>query len=307
MTSRDKMALKDKTKLEHIDIHASLLNVLKKNLEIANRVTFIHRVIYVGDHSFTEDPSIAEAFGTAMKLLEGRGWEPLSGLLLYYERYYIHMIEGPEESIMRHLKRVFLNPKYSPHLKRGKIVVAYHNINQRFFKKWGARTASPPTLLTNLDANANTDEYLRIIRSFLEKMYNLCKFLQIPSSDDEGDNNDDSFEEEQTEDMGEITKEAQDFLPEFALIDYLLQSQQLLDISSYIGQYKYLSALEPFRENVWPIEFEKTPYDVFDIPVDPIEDLLKPEENASEIEVEIEEHNIPEAHEEPEQDDEIEN
>lgn len=55
------------------------------------------------------------------------------------------------------------------------------------------------------------------------------------------------FQEEQTEDMGEITKEAQDFLPEFALIDYLLQSQQLLDISSYIGQYKYLSALAPFR------------------------------------------------------------
>lgn len=65
---------------------------------------------------------------------------------------------------------------------------------QRFFKKWGARTALPPTLLTTLDVNANTDEYLRIIRGFLEKMYSLCKFLQIPSSDDEGDNNDDSFE-----------------------------------------------------------------------------------------------------------------
>lgn len=73
------------------------------------------------------------------------------------------------------------------------------------------------------------------------------------------------------------------------------------------GENNFKFFLCVFLENVWPIEFEKTPYDVFDIPVDPIEDLLKPDENASEIEVELEEHIKPEAHEEPEQDEEIEN
>lgn len=52
--------------------------------------------------------------------------EPLSGVLLYYQRYFCHIVDGPEEILHKHLN--LLLKQQNTHLKSAKLLTAIHHV-----------------------------------------------------------------------------------------------------------------------------------------------------------------------------------
>jgi hypothetical protein len=57
-------------------------------------VTYLHRIIYVGEHSFSENPTVKQFFeGIIMKVNSQDPDEILTGFMLYYYRLFVHIVE----------------------------------------------------------------------------------------------------------------------------------------------------------------------------------------------------------------------
>lgn len=64
------------------------------NAKLSSKATFLHRIIYVGEHKFESYEQAKDVFyGTIKKCNEAYCIEKLSGFLLYYNRFFIHVVE----------------------------------------------------------------------------------------------------------------------------------------------------------------------------------------------------------------------
>jgi hypothetical protein len=57
-------------------------------------VTYLHRIIYVGEHSFRDDPTVKQLFEEIIMDLNSQDPdEILTGFLLCYDGFLIHILE----------------------------------------------------------------------------------------------------------------------------------------------------------------------------------------------------------------------
>jgi hypothetical protein len=57
-------------------------------------VTYLHHIIYVGEHSFSENPTVKQFFeGIIRKVNSQDPDEILTGFMLYYDRLFVHIVE----------------------------------------------------------------------------------------------------------------------------------------------------------------------------------------------------------------------
>lgn len=239
----------------------SLLDILHKSLSLIDRKTFVHRLIYFGEHSFGESSiPIEKAMKKAVDETNNLCWdEPLSGLLIYYPSYFVHLVDGSEKSINNHL--LFLMRDYKKYLGGMKILLTFHHINQRFFDVWGARTAKPPTLLEKINPNADADETFRHIDRCITKIYSVAVKLRVWETEDE------------PKTIDSIRDDIISKLPEYSLLEFLLKSHYLQTVEDYVNVFLHIPTATYVDSYIWPVRMDFVPLDIFQVDLDPIQDL----------------------------------
>ncbi|PSN40595.1 hypothetical protein C0J52_10364, partial [Blattella germanica] len=94
--------------------------------------TYIHRLIYIGQHSFGQNPTVQQFFEDIIKSVNIQDPdESLTGFLLHYEHLFIHIVEGSQATILRHLRRIFKAiDEGKAQLETMKVLITCHNIYQ---------------------------------------------------------------------------------------------------------------------------------------------------------------------------------
>lgn len=99
-----------------------------------------------------------------------------AGILINYTKYALHMIEGPEETLMHFINN--LHEIYSRHFVNNRIILVYNNVNQRFFHRAIIKYAEPLEEMERITSyDSETMEFQ--IESLIRRIYELCGKMQI--------------------------------------------------------------------------------------------------------------------------------
>uniref|UniRef100_A0AAR5Q531 BLUF domain-containing protein n=1 Tax=Dendroctonus ponderosae TaxID=77166 RepID=A0AAR5Q531_DENPD len=224
----------------------SMYQVMLQNLKAANRATFLHRIIYVGEHRLAGYEPAKELFAAIISQCnETYCIERLTGFLLYYSRHFVHMVEGDEDNVNKHLR--LLLACEAP-LGRTKLLIHVSNINQRFFEEWTSYTDAPSKLLERLDVDADLQQSGRCIYNCIKKLYALMGSLAHDLLGESADQQEDlatlpSAENSLTSSkvfsygsLG-VADAHRFFLPEYELLDFVVQSSFTMPLQEYSELY----------------------------------------------------------------------
>ncbi|KAG5893009.1 hypothetical protein JTB14_037202 [Gonioctena quinquepunctata] len=145
------------------------------NFQLANRKTYIHRIIYVGEHKFPwEEELMVESFRhTIDRVNENYVLEKLTGFLLCYRFYFAHMVEGDEDAINAHLGMLLNNKSLKPYFGDMKLLIHVSHINRRFMIDWNFYKGMPSRLLGDIDPNSSLEDTGRHIYNCIKRIHNL--------------------------------------------------------------------------------------------------------------------------------------
>ncbi|XP_014608157.1 PREDICTED: uncharacterized protein LOC106788933 isoform X1 [Polistes canadensis] len=155
----------------------SLLDVVEGNLKTINYSTYITRFLYFGEYFHSSD-ELQEVMGKIVNALNGNSNENLiTGLLLVYPRFYMHLLEAPEDIIYMHFKDIYENKNKEGKFGKAIILPTYHhvyhadevagllfNLNEKIPQYLPEMTVLE--FLLNVKSNVLTtvEDYLRIYR-----------------------------------------------------------------------------------------------------------------------------------------------
>lgn len=155
----------------------SMLNFVE-----GNRVSDICRLVYCAKINESSE-NVLKAFSTAAKEYFS---ESVTGLLLIYPQYMIHLIEGPEEEIFQLCRHLF--DKCYRFIESTKCFPVQVEIVGRFFDKWYARKASEyyhsrtDKLSTNNILDDNFENASAIYKKTLINLYKFYRELRLLSN-----------------------------------------------------------------------------------------------------------------------------
>ncbi|XP_066246787.1 uncharacterized protein [Euwallacea similis] len=280
----------------------SMYQVMKENLKAFNRVTFLHRIIYVGEHKFKSFDEARKLFDRIIKKCnDSYCMEKLSGFFLYYNQYFVHMVEGDEDNVNKHLGLLLDKSEYHfENLGVIKLLVHVSNINQRFLEDWIACTGAPSKFLEKFDINANLQTQRRWIYNCIKKIYSLIgtfgEYLlttevtepptgskinletsnTVVSSQGSSSMFHSSFSHNNTNSgptghniyARTSQGEFKNFLPEYELLDFVIKSNFTIFLQEYFQLYRIIPMRDIYKDKVWPIPHDFIPFDIFEKPYD---------------------------------------
>ncbi|XP_069692566.1 testis-expressed protein 47-like isoform X2 [Periplaneta americana] len=216
--------------------------------------TYLHRLVYIGSHRFVESPTVYEFFESIVRNVNEKATDAsLSGFLLYYARLFVHMVEGPEVLILRHLRRVYSCVEAGEErLGDMRVLIACHHIRQPFFTQWMGHTARPPTLLEDIDPLCSEEVTWRHIKTCLAKMYKLADHLNYQPA------------ATLSHALDHLSETVPTLLPEFGLLKFLQHCKNLLDLREYLNVYLNGCTRKSYSELVWPIQKGDVPLHLLD-------------------------------------------
>ncbi|XP_043255333.1 testis-expressed protein 47-like [Colletes gigas] len=195
-------------------VRKSMLDVVRKNLRVAGRVTYITRIVYIGEyvgsHSDLEkvmEYVINDLKADCVNVL-------ISGLLLVYPQCYIHVLEASEDIIYKHLKALDDNHRDSFKLENAIFLPSYHHVHQRFFSEWSYVYTIPPTLIDKLESY-ELSEIRTQVSNCLRKVYTLCDNIAKTVRD---------FAVPMKDVVRNISDEVSRLFPESTVLQYLLNA-----------------------------------------------------------------------------------
>lgn len=151
-------------------VRVSALDIVINNLQALGRTTFLHRLMYVAEHTF-EMAIIPEVFETINnKIHKTYIDEKITGFMLYYPKFIVMMVEGSMYSISKHIGAI---NKYQAYIKNFKVMLILPNINQRFTNSWTFYTDTPGTLLEKVTPETNAKATMSLLANCIKKMYEL--------------------------------------------------------------------------------------------------------------------------------------
>ncbi|XP_074029656.1 uncharacterized protein isoform X1 [Leptinotarsa decemlineata] len=296
-----KTALQE-SKVEGIQepVRETMYDILLENFHIADRKTFIHRIIYVGEHHFSgEDDTIIQCFQKSVNQVnESFCLEPITGFLLCYRRHFVHMIEGDEDSINSHLHILLNDKELKQNLGVMKLLIHVSHINRRYISDWASYKAIPPKLLGQIDPNSSLEDSGRQIYNCIKKVYNLVAtfvdenyFTAFEKEECSGSINEDSLTPINYEDSPSRIRMSQmsfrpssavgaadpyrAFLPEVEVVNFIIISTFTQTLSDYYAIYGIVPQRDIYKDKVWPVPSDFVPYDVFTRPYETITELPK--------------------------------
>ncbi|XP_045451011.1 uncharacterized protein LOC123659893 [Melitaea cinxia] len=273
--------------LPELDVK-SVLNVVEENFERVGLKTYAIRMIYIGEHVLPKDQLIKHFQSTVNDVNSGYCDIKVRGLLIVYDSYFIHIIEGAEDTIHRHLRFLFecetkwiqQNTREDETIgvedgkegltlilgeektakgeikmfKRLKMLTVYHSIQTLIFEEWRAVTARPPSLIGTLYIHGSMSEHMEQLRICLDKTKRICLHAQAEQNL--------AFEG-----LSAVDPRIE-ALPEVALLEYLLQSQYILDLRHVAHLHRRVDDYAFYFEHVWPLPTHFTPRLLYKLKVD---------------------------------------
>ncbi|CAK1556166.1 unnamed protein product [Leptosia nina] len=271
--------------LPDLDVR-TVLNVVEENYEKEKLKTFAIRMVYTGEHCLTKDGIIKQFQQCIHDVNSGYCEINVHGLLLVYDSYFVHIVEGSEDTVHRHLRFLFnrevqwidwmkkLDEEATEDdemegtklleeptevverkmFKRLKLLIVYHSITIRLFDGWRAVTARPPSLVGKLDVYGPLAEHIEQLRICLDKINKFCTL---------------AHDDEELSFMGLSANDPKmETLPEVALLDFLLQSQHILDLRQIVHLHRRVDDYAFYFEKVWPLPTHFTPRLLYKLKVD---------------------------------------
>ncbi|XP_045477794.1 testis-expressed protein 47 [Harmonia axyridis] len=260
----------------------SLLDILHDNLEQAKKNIYVNRIIYLGEHSFdTEaEEGVSDVFREIVKEINsGYNDEILTGIFLHYKKYFVHMLEGSEDTIMKHFHLLMETDVYHKFAKM-KLVLLVNHINQRFVIEWMDIPGKPATLLEKIDPDSDMEKSGRYIFNCVQKVYQLCREIrEIKTRNDNDDDSTIDFRAKPVEpttgslDSTLYEEVLKAFYPEINLLQFLVQTRFLRNLEDYINIYGCPVVPDTYQDEVWPIPSTMVPYTIFEKPKELCVDL----------------------------------
>ncbi|CAF4909153.1 unnamed protein product [Pieris macdunnoughi] len=273
--------------LPDLDIR-TVLNVVEENYEKQKLKTFAIRMIYAGEHCLPKDEIIKHFEQTIQDVNSTYCEINVYGLLLVYDSYFVHIVEGSEDTVHRHLRFLFNSevkwieymkkqdeeaaniddeemegiklleepsePVDRKMFKRLKMLIVYHSITARLFDDWRAITARPPSLVGKLDVFGPLAEHVEQLRICLDKIRKFCALAQ---------------DDEELSFTGLSANDPKmEALPEITLLDFLLASQHILDLRHVVHLHRRVDDYAFYFEKVWPLPTHFTPKLLYKLKVD---------------------------------------
>ncbi|XP_054288806.1 uncharacterized protein LOC129004302 [Macrosteles quadrilineatus] len=233
----------------------SLLDILNENLKKTGRKSYLHRVVYVFDYNKLnidgKEINMEEEMRNLMTGLNEADGEPVTGLLLLYDKYGVNMLEGSEESIFRHFQEMVDSHVIGQCVPRIKILLFVTHIAQRILSYWSIFKAQPQTLLERLDVS-NVEETSRRIKMIVVKLYNLWNHLRFHTM---------GAMRQMT--MDHLTDRMTTNLPETARLEFVLSTPALKDLRMFVETHRTVQQPRMYQETVWPPAKEFIPFTIF--------------------------------------------
>ncbi|XP_055534691.1 uncharacterized protein LOC129724093 [Wyeomyia smithii] len=230
----------------------TLADHVKDNMLCAGRKSYFQRIVYVGRHPKVSAMTIRDRFLKVIKEMQEKTFNEvkLFGLMINFDEYSMHMIESAEETIGEYMRYLADSDLF----ECSRVVLVYNNINQRFFRKLVWRFADylnglPPAVIDAKDPNVVQNT----INAFMVKVYTLCKMVRSEELDERS-----AFKSLY------LDENYEEHTPDAVVLEYILGLNCLFNIQEYGQFYGVLPDVTTFRDKVWPIPDDMTPYDVFD-------------------------------------------
>uniref|UniRef100_A0A182Q4H6 BLUF domain-containing protein n=1 Tax=Anopheles farauti TaxID=69004 RepID=A0A182Q4H6_9DIPT len=230
----------------------TLADHVKDNMLCAGRKSYFQRVVYVGRHPKVSGMTLRDRFLKLIKEMQESTTNEIKlfGLMINFDGYTVHMVESAEETVGEYLRTLAVCELF----ELSRVVLVYNNINQRFFRKLVWRASDylnelPRTELDQHDPNLTQ----ATIDAFLVKVYKLCKMVREEELDERS-----AFKSLY------LDENYEEHTPDIAVLEYLLGLTCLFTVPEYASFYGRLPDGSSFRDRVWPIPQDLTPYDVFE-------------------------------------------
>lgn len=271
-------------------VRKTLYDVVLENLEISNRKTYLHRLIIAGEHSFKDDQILHLFCESVDKTNENFHYENLTGILLYYARHFIQMIEADETTIYRYLTYLLNNRLYNK-LGKAKVLMHTSHIKDRLFPDFVTYFGVPSKILGDIKWEETPQESGRHLYLFLRKFYNFVKVFHDDyyqpdktSTSPTPTENDQEFAESiygyshilspsqssialSSSAMGTMRDPYRVTLPEVELLNYLLKNECQQTLTEYHGIFGEVPQRDIYKDKVWPAPSDLMPFDIFQTPL----------------------------------------
>ncbi|XP_058122955.1 uncharacterized protein LOC131293944 [Anopheles ziemanni] len=230
----------------------TLADHVKDNMLCAGRKSYFQRIVYVGRHPKVTGMTLRDRFLKLIKEIQEHTTNEIKlfGLMINFDGYTVHMIESAEDTIGEYMQHLAASDLF----EASRVVLVYNNINQRFFRKLVWRASDylnelPRTELDQQDPRLTQNT----INAFLVKVYRLCKMVREEELDERS-----AFKSLY------LDENYEEHTPDITVLEYLLGLDCLFTVPEYAAFYGKLPDVTSFRDRIWPIPKDLTPYDVFE-------------------------------------------
>ncbi|XP_018339816.1 PREDICTED: uncharacterized protein LOC108747066 [Trachymyrmex septentrionalis] len=242
-------------------VRKSVLDVIQRNLRVIDSKTYITRVIYIGKYYETHEIFRKRMENIMRDLCVDDDNSSITGLLVVYPLYYIHILEAWEDMIYKHYELINLMFVISDDVCRfGKTISlpSYHHVHQRFFSAWCHVYMIPLTLPRTIEAQT-LDDILKEVLKCLIKVYTFCEYI-VNMMYEQSIAIKDVL-------LGDLGDKAARYLPESTVLKFLLSVNLPVfkSVEEYLQMYSDASPSAFWDDNnVWPPPCDIMPRDAFD-------------------------------------------
>ncbi|EEB14096.1 hypothetical protein Phum_PHUM280640 [Pediculus humanus corporis] len=124
------------------------------------------------------------------------------------------------------------------------------NIVERYYTTWNGRTATPPVLLEKIEQTISDETKFRHIQNCIMKLYRMSEYLRNQTTN--------HFKIA----LDNISELCRSNLPEFNLLDFLLDCPVLVDLKEYIEMYGSVPDYTSYSESIWPLSSDFVPRNI---------------------------------------------
>lgn len=267
-------------------VRKTMYDVVLENLQIAERKTFLHRLIIVGQHSFKDD-RISNLFSDSVSEVNATfNFEKVTGLLLHYNKHFIHMVEGDEKAIHRQIRCLF-NHKLFQKIEKVKVLMHISHIKSRLVTDWLHYHGVPSKRLGEANMEGSVEEATRHLYTCIRKFYNFVKlytadndYVDDLAAESTRNTEDDSGSlhaintlsrrnesritlNSSSQNIGTFKEPYKVTLPEVEILEYILANDFFQTLKEYHGIFGEVPQRDIYKDKVWPVPSDLVPYDVF--------------------------------------------
>ncbi|XP_052862614.1 uncharacterized protein LOC128269247 [Anopheles cruzii] len=230
----------------------TLADHVKDNMLCAGRKSYFQRIVYVGRHPKVTGMTLRDRFLKLIKDIQETTANEIKlfGLMINFDGYTVHMIESAEETIGEYMKQLVTSDLFDD----SRVVLVYNNINQRFFRKLVWRVSDYLNELPRTELDHKDPALVQnTINAFMVKVYALSKMVREEELDERS-----AFKSLY------LDENYEEHTPDISVLEYLLGLSCLFTVPEYAAFYGELPNVASFRDRIWPIPKDLTPYDVFE-------------------------------------------